>query len=341
MNISVVGLDLAKETFHVACLDDKGKLVKKRKLSRAKLFPFFSKLTFCTVAMEGCASSHYWSRTLKQLGHTVKILPAQHVKAYVRGNKNDFNDALAIAEASRVPEMRTVAPKTIEQQSIQALHRMRRSSVADRTAVSNQVRGFLAEFGIVFPKGINVLKKRLPEILEDAENDLHYSLRMGLSLKLEQLLHLDGVIDRLTTEITCESKRHVEIKRLQSIPGYGPIVASCFYSEFGNGSAFKKGRDLSAALGVVPKQHSTGGRHRLLGISKRGNKYLRSLLIHGARSVVNASTKKNDPLSLWIQRLVERRGKNRATVALANKLARVGWAVLTTGKTYQTGYATA
>lgn len=339
MNINVIGLDIAKQIFHLIGLDESGKQVIKKTLRRGQLLSYFANLTPCTVAMEGCSGAHHWARRFSEAGHQVKLLPAQYVRAYVRGNKNDYNDALAIAEACRVPTMRCVATKTIEQQSIQGLHRLRRSAVADRTALSNQVRGLLAEFGIIFNQGLSTLRKHLPAILEDAENDLHPLLRDALALKYTQLCELDNLVEAFTSCIEQEAKQHPQIQRLQSIPGFGAIVSTAFYSVIGDGRAFKCGRDVSASLGIVPRQHSSGGKNNLMGISKRGDKYLRSLLIHGARAVVIHAHKKGDALSVWVTRLIERRGKNKATVALANKLARIAWAVVVHGETYQTRQA--
>jgi transposase len=303
------------------------------------MLPYFANLKPCTVAMEACASAHYWARELRKLGHQVKLLPAQHVKPYVRGNKNDYNDALGIAEASRVPQMREVAVKSIEQQSIQALHRLRRSAVGDRTALCNQVRGLLAEFGINLNQGVATLRKAIPCLLEDAENGLHTLFRDALSLKYEPLCQLDEWVKNLSDTIQKEANEHHEMKLLQSIPGYGPILSSTFYSVIGDGKGFRKGRDASASIGVVPRQHSTGGKNVLLGISKKGDKYLRSLMVHGARSLIKHAHKKEDALSVWVTALIERRGKNKATVALANKLTRIGWAVVRTGKPYKENYA--
>ena len=339
MNISVIGLDLAKSIFHLVGLDRHGKQGLKKKLRRMQMLPYFANLKPCTVAMEACASAHYWARELRKLGHQVKLLPAQHVKPYVRGNKNDYNDALGIAEASRVPQMREVAVKSIEQQSIQALHRIRRSAVGDRTALCNQVRGLLAEFGITLNQGVATLRKAIPCLLEDAENGLHALFRDALSLKYEQLCQLDELVKNLSDTIKKEANEHHEMKLLQSIPGYGPILSSTFYSVIGDGKGFRKGRDASASIGVVPRQHSTGGKNVLLGISKKGDKYLRSLMVHGARSLIKHAHKKEDALSVWVTALIERRGKNKATVALANKLTRIGWAVVRTGKPYKENYA--
>ena len=339
MNIDTIGLDIAKTIFHLIGLDHNGKQVLKKKLRRGQMLSYFANLKPCKIRMESCSSSHYWGRELTKLGHEVKLLPAQHVKPFVRGNKNDYNDALAIAEASRFTDMRGVAIKTEEQQSIQALHRFRRTAVGDRTTLCNQTRGLLAEFGIVLNRGVTTLRKALPSIMEDAENGLTFIFREALSFKYTQLTELDELIKNLTKSIQTEAKQHEEIKLLQSIPGFGPIVASTFFSVIGDGKAFKCGRDVSASLGLVPRQHSSGGKNTLLGISKRGDKYLRSLLVHGARSVVKHAQSKDDALNVWVSKLIERRGKNKATVALANKLARIAWAVITTNKTYESHHA--
>lgn len=338
MNVKTIGLDIAKTIFHHIGLDQHGNQVLKKKLRRGQLLHYLAKLETCTIAMEGCASSYYWQRELIKLGHTVKLLPAQHVKAHVRGNKNDYNDALAIAEASRVPGMREVRPKTIDQQSMQALHRLRDSTVGDRTALINQLRGILAEFGIIFPGGKAKIKQGLYSVLEDAENDLTYTLREALADKYSQFKQLDEQVAKLDRLIKQAGSEHKEVPLLQSIPGYGNITSSAFYSEYGNCATLATSRDAGAATGVVPKQHSSGGKTVLLGISKRGDSYLRKMLINGARSVVNHAHKKDDALSVWVTQLVKRRGKNIATVALANKLARIGWAVIVSGKPYQENY---
>jgi transposase len=339
MNIRTIGLDIAKTIFHQVGLDQHGKQVSRKKLRRAQLLAYFANLPACTIAMEGCASSYYWQRELTKLGHRVKLLPAQHVKAHLRGNKNDYNDALAIAEASRVPGLREVTPKTIEQQSMQALHRLRESTIGDRTALSNQLRGLLAEFGIIFNQGIATLRKSLPAVLEDAENGLTPTFRDALALKYRQLCELEQQEKGLSKLIDQASEPHKEIELLFSIPGYGPILSSSYYSVVGDGKAFSKGRDVGASLGVVPRQHSTGGKTVLLGMSKRGDPYLRKMLINGARSIVNHAHKKDDALNVWVTRLVEKKGKNKATVALANKLARIAWAVIVSGKPYEENHA--
>lgn len=333
--ITTIGLDLAKNVFHVVCCNRQGKVVRKRMLKRSQVLKYFANLTECLVGMESCAGAHYWARELEALGHQVKLMPPQYVKPYVRGNKNDYNDVLAIAEAVTRPEMRFVSVKTPEQQDIQALHRLRERRLADRTALCNQLRGLLAEYGLILPKGINVLRRHLPELLEDGGNGLSDLFRRLLAQSYQQLQELDRHIDFYAQEVERQSQQNDACQRLQTIPGYGPIVASVFHSVVGNGEAYRRGRDVSASLGLVPRQHSSGGKDHLLGISKRGDRYLRSLLVHGARSVVIQAAKKDDPLSRWINRVKAERGFNKAVVALANKLARIGWALLANKTVYQ------
>jgi len=333
--ITTIGLDLAKNVFHVVCCDEHGKVVKKKMLKRSQVLNYFANLPTCLVGMEACASAHHWARELGALGHQVKLIPPQYVKPYVRGNKNDYNDALAIAEAVIRPEMRFVSVKTPEQQDVQALHRLRERRLQERTALCNQLRGLLAEYGLILPQGVNILRRRLPELLEDGENGLSDLFRRLLAQSYQQLQELDGYIDFYTQEMKRQSQQDEACRRLQTIPGYGPIVASVFHSVMGNGEAYRRGRDVSASLGLVPRQHSSGGKEVLLGISKRGDRYLRSLLVHGARSVVIQATKKDDRLSRWINKVKAERGFNKAVVALANKMARIGWAVLVNKTVYQ------
>lgn len=333
--ITTVGLDLAKQVFHVVCCDERGKMIGKKMLRRSQVLEHFANLSPLLVGLEGCASAHYWARELKALGHEVKLLAPQYVKAFVRGNKNDYNDALAIAEAVVRPEMRGVTVKTAAQQDIQALHRLRAQCVASRTALGNQLRGLLGEHGIVLPRGIGNVRRRLPALLEDAENGLSELFRRLLAQGYQQLSELDSHIEAYTAEIHRHSQQDDACQRLQTIPGFGPIVASVFHSAVGDGQAYRRGRDVSAALGLVPRQHSSGGKSVLLGISKRGDRYLRSLLVHGARAVVHQAAHKDDRLSRWINKIRAQRGYNKASVALANKLARIGWAVLAKHSVYQ------
>jgi len=339
MNITTVGLDLAKNVFHVIGLNEHNKEVKKRMLRRNQVAQFFAQLPPCRVAMEACATSHYWGRKLTLMGHDVKLIPPQYVKPLVQGNKNDYNDARAIAEAVNRPRMSFVAIKTEEEHDIQAVHRIRSQCLRDRTALSNSTRGLLAEYGISFPKGISVLKRRIPELLEDADNGLSFRFRNILARRYEQLVELEEHIAFYTKELELLSLEDEACQRLQTIPGFGLIVASAFRSTIGNGESYACGRHAAASLGLVPKQCSSGGKNILLGISKRGDKYLRQLLVHAARAVVRYAPSRDDSLSRWIVRLQERRGWNKTVVALANKLARIGWAVLKNNSRYEPKFA--
>lgn len=335
MQITTIGLDLAKNVFHVVACNQAGKVVKKKHLRRHQVWAYFAQLEPCLVGMEGCASAHYWGRELEKLGHSVHLMPAQHVKAYVQGNKNDYNDALAIAEAVVRPQMRVIPLKTAAQQDIQALHRLREGHVKMRTGLCNRLRGLLAEYGLVLPKGVTTLRKALPAILEDAQNGLSDLFRQLLAQGQRQLHELDAHIEESDRILKRQSQANEACQRLQALPGFGPVVASAFVSHVGNGQGYRRGRDVSASLGIVPRQHSSGGKDHLLGISKRGDRYLRCLLIHGARAAVNAAAKKEDKLSQWINEVRARRGNHKATVALANKLARIGWAMLSHNTCYQ------
>lgn len=335
-DINVFGVDISKHVFHIIGLDSHNKVVVKRKLKRTQILAWFAQHEPCQLSMEACASSHYWGRELEKLGYQVQLLPAQHVKAFVQGNKNDYNDALAIAEATNRPGIHSVSIKTITQQDLQAIQRMRKQAVTTRTALCNQTRGLLGEYGLIVPLGIHQLRKAIPAILEDAENELSDLFRILLRQRYDQLIQLDSDIEFYTHQLTAQATQNKCIKQLQTIPGFGPIVASAYHVYVGSGVTFANGRGVSASLGLVPKQHSTGGKQVLLGISKRGDKELRSLLVHGARSVASVAHKHNDQLSVWISRLIEQKGMNKATIALANKLARIAWVVTTQQVDYQT-----
>jgi transposase len=339
--ITTIGLDLAKQVFHLIGRNGHGKEVMRKRLRREQLGAYVANLPPCRIGMEACAGAHYWGRRFEGLGHEVRLIAPQHVKAYVRGQKNDYNDARAIAEAVRVPDMRFVAIKRVEQQDVQALHRLREARVGERTALCNQLRGLLAEYGIVLPQGVSTLRKRLPELLEDAENGLSDFFRPLLAEGYRQLQELDAHIELYTHKLKEHARDHEAVQRLQTVPGFGPVVASVFHAFVGDGEAFGKGRDVSAALGLVPRQHSSGGKTVLLGISKRGDRYLRSLLVHGARAVVRQAERKDDRLSRWIQQLQATRGANKTAVALANKMARIGWAILRRRSVYRASAAVA
>ncbi len=338
MKITTVGLDLAKNVFHAVGLNQANTMVLKKKLTRSKLLAFFAQLEPCLVAMEACRSAHYWGREIQKFGHMVRLIPARDVKPFVQGNKNDYNDALAIAEAAYRPKIRCVSVKTTEQQDIQALHRLKQGVTKQRTELCNRLRGLLEEYGIIIPKGITQLRSRIPEILEDAENGLSYTFRTLLQQGHQQLRELDAHIKTYEQQLLAQVKEDEAAQRLMSIPGFGPVVSSVFLSVIGDGKAYRRGRDVAANLGLVPRQHSSGDKPVLLGITKRGNCYLRGLLVHGARSVIRVAAEKDDGLSLWAMELVRRRGMNKATVDLANKMARIGWAVLTRGEVYKPQY---
>jgi transposase len=329
MNIKRVGIDLAKSVFQVHGVDSQEKVVLRKQLRRAQLLDYFNKLPPCLIGMEACGGAHYWARELQKLGHTVKLMAPQFVKPYVKSNKNDANDAEAICEAVARPTMRFVAIKTIAQQDIQAIHRIRSELVQQRTAKVNQIRGLLAEYGIVVGRRVDVLQNALPLLLEDAENGLTTDFRALLEGLQQDLTTLNGRVNELDKTIKTLANSNADAERLQQIPGIGPITATALVCAIGNGKQFKRGRDMAAWLGLTPNQHSSGGKERLLGISKRGDAYLRTLLIHGARAVLKVACKKDDPRSRWLQSLCGRRNKNIAAVALANKNARIAWALLT------------
>ncbi|HEC06054.1 MAG TPA: IS110 family transposase [Thiolapillus brandeum] len=326
--ITTIGMDLAKNVFHVIGCDARGKVQLRKQLRRHQVLAWFARLKPCRVGMEACASSHYWGRELRKLGHEVKLIAAQHVKAFLRGNKNDYNDALAIAEAVVRPEMRFVAIKSAQEQDIQALCRLREQRVKECTALGNQIRGLLGEYGISIRKGKAGFKRRVVELLEDADSGLSDRFRRLLREAWHQYQELEAHLQAYDQELARVVRENEACQRLQTIPGFGPVVASVFFSRIGSGEGFRRGREVSAALGLVPRQHSSGGKEVLLGISKRGDRYLRGLLIHGARAVVARAGSKRDRLSRWVMTLVARRGHNKAVVALANKMARMGWAVL-------------
>lgn len=341
MNITTAGLDLAKSVFQVHGVDERGKEVLRKMLKRTEGASFFAKLPPCLIGMEACGSAHFWARKLSEIGHTVKLMAPQFVKPYVKTNKNDARDAEAICEAVSRPNMRFVPIKTVDQQALLSLHRARQGFVSGRTAQANQIRGLLAEQGIVIPKGIGYIERKVPEILEDAENGLPGSSRELFSRLFKHLRHLDEQVKELEVQIKAWHREDAASQRLQAVPGIGPLTASALVASIGNASSFKNGRQLAAWLGLVPRQASSGGKQRLLGISKRGDTYLRTLLIHGARSVLLSLKRRPDQNEGWAARLTARRNHNIAAVALANKNARIVWALLTRGQDYRAGYGNA
>jgi len=334
MKITTIGLDIAKRFFHVVCCNEQGRLVKKKMLKRAQVLSFFQQHTTCLVALEACATSHFWAREIRKCGHEIKLIPPQHVKAFLVGNKNDYNDALAISVASKQHHIKGVCIKSVEQQDNQTQHKARELAVRQRTALCNQIRGLTAEYGIILNQGVNTIRKSIPLILEDENTGVSGVFKAILKQLETQLSNLDNCIETYSKLIVETAKKNDICKRIQTIPGFGPMASSAYFNEVGNGSNYKRGRDVSASLGIVPRQHSSGGKGTLLGISKRGNSYLRCLLIQGAKAVVSRAKTKNDKLSQWINRLVQTRGHNRACVAYANKMARMAWAISASGESY-------
>jgi transposase len=333
--VTVLGIDLAKQSFQLHGVDENGQVVLKKKLSRKQLTAFIARLPICLIGLEACGGAHHWVRVFTKMGHRVRMMAPQFVKPYVKSNKNDAVDAEAICEAVQRPNMRFVPAKSIEQQDIQSIHRIRSQLVARRTAQANQIRGLLMEYGIIIPQGIKCIRKNLPDILEDGENLLTTIFREQLSELYDEMVHLDERVDSLELSLKRVCNQHEDCKRLLTIPGIGLMTATALIAAIGDIGAFKSARELAAWLGLVPRQHSTGGKPTLLGISKRGDSYLRTLLIHGGRSVVRCAHKHQDKRSQWIGEVEQRRGKNITAVAVANKNARITWALLTKKEDYQ------
>lgn len=335
MNITTLGIDIAKSVFHLHGTNKQGKLELKKRLRREQLLTFMQNLPPCLVAMEACGGAHYWARKFQSYGHTVKLIAPQYVKPYVKTNKNDYNDAEAINEAVGRPTMRFVGIKALWQQDIQSLHRARSRLMQLRTTLSSHTRGLLMEYGIVVPRQIGQLRQKLPLILADAENELSADMRALFAGLYEQLQSADKLISEKDKQILSIHRGAELSQRLGKIEGIGPLTATAFISAVGDAKMFKRGRDCSAWLGLVPRQYSTGGKTILGGISKRGDRYLRTNLIHGARSVIAKASNKTDARSRWIQQLKSRVGMNKACVALANKNARILWAVMASGECYR------
>jgi len=335
MEIRTIGIGLGKTVFHFVGVNARGQVVVRKKGSRTQLLRFTSNLGACLIGMEACGGSHFLGRALREQGHDVRLMPAQCVKPYVKTNKNDYIDAEACAEAVTRPTMRFVPIKTDDQLDLQSLHRVRERWVVRRTAVINQIRGLLLERGITIRKGRHHIEESLPGILEDADNKLTGALRVLLTQLPSEMQYLHGQVeesDKLIVRICGELE---QCRRLIAIPGIGPITATATIAAIGNGAAFKKGRGFSAWLGVVPGEHSTGGKQKLTGTSRRGNKYLRKLFVQGAHSVLQQRTKQASALSMWLANLASRKRPQVATVALANKMARMAWVVLYKGETYR------
>jgi len=335
MQIRSVGIDLGKTTFHLVALGDNGKVLLKKKFTQKQLIAFTANMQTCLIGMEACSGSHFLGRALRAQGHDVKLIPAQFVKPFVKSNKNDFIDAEAIAEAVDRENMRFVPIKTDDQLDLQALHRVRDRLMARRTSLINQIRAFLLERGIVFAKSPIRLREALPEVLENVNENLTPRMRNLVAMLWSEWKDLELQIVQMNDEVERIASSDAACRRLRQIPGIGPLVATAIVASIGNGAAFRKGREFAAWMGVVPREHSTGGKQKLLGISKRGNKYLRRLFVQGARSVLQQRHKQAPGLRDWLAQLLERTHQNVVVVALANKLVRMAWAVLCKNERYR------
>jgi transposase len=336
MQIRSVGIDLGKTTFHLVALGDNGKVLLKKKFSQKQLSVFAANMQSSLIGMEACAGAHFLGRALRAQGHDVKLIPAQFVKPFVKSNKNDFIDAEAIAEAVDRQNMRFVSIKTDDQLDLQALHRVRERVMQRRTAVINQIRAFLLERGMVFAKSPIRLREAIPSVLENVEENLTPRMRNLIAMMWSEWKELELQLEELNAEVERIASSDAACQRLRQIPGIGPLVATAIVASIGNGSAFRKGREFAAWMGLVPRQHSTGGKARLYGISKRGNRYLRIILVHGARAVVLRSKRDRIAMGAWLTSLEGRAPRNVWIIAMANKLARIAWAVLSTGQDYRT-----
>lgn len=338
--ITTIGIDLAKNSFQLHGVDAQGKMILRKTLRRDQVVTFFANLPECLVGMEACASSAYWARVIEECGHTVRRIHPRFIKSYLMADKNDANDAAAICEAVSRPRMRFVPRKSQEQADIQALHRVRQGLIQARTAAINQVRGLLAENGITIRQGPSQLRLRLPVIVDDQENGLSGCMRQLLTSVYEHIVALEARIATHDRQLQTIAKEHEACNRLMKVPGVGVLTATILLTMAGSAADFKNGRQFAAYLGLVPRQYSTGGKQRLLGITKRGDSYTRTLLIQGARAVLGAIKIGRAPLgegecSAWLVRLADRRGPNRACVALANKTARIVWSMLASGSEYR------
>lgn len=331
MKLKAIGLDLAKTVFQVHGVDGLERPVLGRQLKRSQVLEFFARLEPCLVGMEACAGAHYWARKLAAMGHTVRLIAPKYVKAYVKTNKNDARDAEAICEALLRPSMRFVAVKSPEQQALLALHRLRQGLIDSRTALVNQLRGLLAEFGVVVAVGRRRFEQALPRLIAEDSAEVPALLREALEPMRLQLLGLNEQIDRLEARVAAWHRENEASRRAAEVPGVGVLTASAAVATIGDPHVFDSGRGFAAWLGITPGQHGTGGKQRLLGITKRGDSYLRKLFIHGARAIVAAHRAGSNP---WLDGLLARRPKNVVVVAVAHRNARVVWALLASGARY-------
>lgn len=333
-NFNLIGIDIAKNIFQLVAIDNSGKIVFSKKLKRIELLPFIANLPQTLIAMEACGGAHHWARQFTALGHEVKLISAKYVRPFVKTNKNDFNDALAIAEAASRKTMPTVAIKTIEQQDIQSIHRLRERAVMQRTALGNQIRGLLAERGVVIAKTFCALKREIKDILNSSNPELSDLFKELIHNLYHEFLHYDEIVKNYEKQLQRIAKNNEVCQRLLKIPGVGPLTAT-YAITIATPQEFKNGRGFSAFIGLVPKQHSSGGKFCLLGISKRGDRYFRTLLIHGARAIITKLPNKQEEQNSWLQKLLERRGYHKTYVALANKNARIIFSLMKNNSEYQ------
>ena len=327
--ITQVGIDLGKHVYQVCGMDASGKPVFQRQMKAPRLMEFMARLKPCLVGMEACGGAHHWVEKLESLGHDARMMSPQFVRPYVKSNKSDYHDAEAICEAVGHPTMRFVPYKTPERRALQQVHRLRQLQVRYRTQLGNQIRGFLREYGIVLPQGLTVVRREVPDIASDMENGLPALARALLWKQYHLLVQAHEEVSGLTAMLEHESQQNPLCRRLRTMPGVGPVIATALVAAVGDARVFRNGREMAAWTGLVPRQSSTGGRTRLLGISKRGDRYLRSLLVHGARSALRTAHKgEQTPLKKWALEVKKNRGSNIATVALANKMVRIAWALL-------------
>ncbi len=332
--VSTIGLDIAKSVFQIHGIDTDGTVVIRKRVSRAKVLEFFAALPPCLVGVEACPSAHHWSRKIQVLGHTVRLMPPNYVKAYLKRSKNDANDAAAICEAVTRPSMRFVPTKSEQQQSGLMLHRSRQLLVRQRTMLSNSIRGHMAELGIISAKGRNGTAALLETIANADDDRIPSGARFSLEVLSRQYANVTAEIGNIERRIHAWHRSCEDSRRLEEIPGVGPLVATALIAEVGDWKAFSSGRNLAAWIGLVPKQHSTGGKERLGGISKQGNRYLRWLLVAGAMAVIRYA-RQHGTKRLWLARIMERRPIKIAAVALANKIARMAWAMMVRGERFK------
>ena len=337
MQITTIGIDLAKNVFQAHGVFADGSVAFNKPLRRAQMLPFFAKLDPCLIGMEACGSSHYWARELCSLGHDVKLMPPSYVKPYVKRSKSDAADAAAICEAVMRQTMRFVPIKSEEQQAVFSQHRLRQTLVSQRTQLSNMIRGLLAEFGITLPKSINYLRNFAREMQAGELLDIPETAEDVIASPCDQIIDLDIRIDRLEKEIFAASKKDDRVRLLRTIPGIGPLTASAIVATIGSGRQFRSGRDFAAWVGLTPLNKSSGGKEILGRISRMGDQYLRRLLVGGMTSCIRQAKYKPDRADPWLRRMLERKSVRLTTVAMANKIARTAWAILTTGEPYREG----